>query len=116
MAIAIVEELWTRIRAAIDDKITAAESAAERAVAAAQSASTGVQADTVGRLHLTPALRGEIDEKVTTTSVNTLSARVDGRPAFFSGAGAPPTSIPHVRVGDWWLNESDMSLHKITAL
>ena len=33
MAIAIVEELWTRIRAAIDDKIVAAEDAAASAEA-----------------------------------------------------------------------------------
>ena len=35
MAIAIVEELWTRIRAAIDDKIVAAVDAADRAEIAA---------------------------------------------------------------------------------
>ena len=38
-------------------------SEADRAEAAAQSATTGVEPDTVGRLHLTPDLRGEIDGK-----------------------------------------------------
>lgn len=38
------------------------------------------------------------------------------RPAFFSGQGAPPASIPGARVGDYWLNESTMELHKITAV
>ena len=72
MAIAIVEELWARIRAAIDDKIVAAEDAADRAEAAAQSTATGVQADTVGRLHLTPELRGEIDGKAAVSHDHTI--------------------------------------------
>ena len=38
MAIAIVEELWTRIRAAIDDKIVAATDARDQAVAAKNGA------------------------------------------------------------------------------
>lgn len=41
---------------------------------------------------------------------------VDRRPALFSGAGAPPTSIPGAVVGDWWLNESTMELSKITGV
>ncbi len=40
MAIAIVEELWTRIRAAIDDKITAATDARDQAVTAKNGAVT----------------------------------------------------------------------------
>ena len=85
MAIAIVEDLWGRIRAHIDDKITAAEAAAERAEAAAQSAETGVQADTVGRVHLTPELRGEIDGKSalghthTVEEVNGLDSALAGK-------------------------------------
>ena len=43
MAIAIVEELWTRIRAAIDDKIAAAEAAVESAEAAVESAEAAVK-------------------------------------------------------------------------
>lgn len=41
---------------------------------------------------------------------------VDRRPALFSGAGAPPTSIPGAVVGDWWLNETTMELSKITGV
>lgn len=41
---------------------------------------------------------------------------VDARPALFSGAGAPPTSIPGATVGDWWLDESTKELHKITGV
>ena len=40
MAIAIVEELWTRIRAAIDDKIVAATDARDQAVTAKDGAVT----------------------------------------------------------------------------
>jgi hypothetical protein len=43
-------------------------------------------------------------------------AYADRRPALFSGAGAPPTSIPGAVVGDWWLNESTMELSKITGV
>ena len=41
---------------------------------------------------------------------------VDARPALFSGAGAPPSSIPSATVGDWWLDTSTMELHKITGV
>ena len=41
---------------------------------------------------------------------------VNSRPALFSGAGAPPSSIPGATVGDWWLDTSTMELHKITGV
>ena len=41
---------------------------------------------------------------------------VNERPALFSGAGAPPSSIPGATVGDWWLNTTTMELHKITGV
>ena len=41
---------------------------------------------------------------------------VNSRPALFSGAGAPPSSIPGAVVGDWWLDTSTMELHKITGV
>ena len=41
---------------------------------------------------------------------------VDARPALFSGAGAPPTSIESAVVGDWWLDTDKMDLHKITGV
>ena len=44
------------------------------------------------------------------------TAQVDGRPALFSGAGAPPASIPGAVVGDHWLDTSTMMLHKITGV
>ena len=46
----------------------------------------------------------------------TNRAYVDARPALFSGAGAPPSSIPGATVGDWWLDTSTMELHKITGV
>lgn len=51
-----------------------------------------------------------------TTALSTLEAQVNLRPALFSGAGAPPASIPGARAGDYWLNESTMELHKITGV
>lgn len=50
------------------------------------------------------------------TELDTLDARIDTRPAFFSGPGAAPTTIAGARVGDYWLNESTMELHKITRV
>ena len=41
---------------------------------------------------------------------------VNGRPALFSGVGAPPSSIPGATVGDWWLDTDTMELHKITGV
>ena len=41
---------------------------------------------------------------------------VNGRPALFSGTGAPPSSIPGATVGDWWLDTDTMELHKITGV
>ena len=48
--------------------------------------------------------------------VGTLRAEVQARPAFFSGQGKPPASVPGARVGDYWLDESSMELHKITGV
>lgn len=41
---------------------------------------------------------------------------VEMRPALFSGAGAPPSSIPGAVVGDMWLDTTTMTLHKITGV
>ncbi|MGJ4089637.1 hypothetical protein [Corynebacterium macclintockiae] len=43
-------------------------------------------------------------------------ALVGSRPAFFSGSGAPPSSIPGAVVGDYYLDETTMELHKITGV
>lgn len=41
---------------------------------------------------------------------------VDSRSAIFSGAGAPPSSIPGAVVGDLWLDLSTMEIYKITGV
>lgn len=41
---------------------------------------------------------------------------VDSRPAMFSGAGLPPSSIPGAVVGDFWLDLNTMELHQITGV
>lgn len=38
---------------------------------------------------------------------------MQARPAFFSGTGPPPSSIPGAAVGDWYLDETSMELYKI---
>lgn len=43
-------------------------------------------------------------------------ALVEARPAFFSGKGAPPESIPGAVAGDYYLNETTMELYKITEV
>ena len=52
----------------------------------------------------------------TQPELNVLRAEMVSRPAFFSGPGDPPATISGARVGDYWLNESTMELHKITGV
>lgn len=54
-------------------------------------------------------LQSALDGKAATTAVN-------ARPALFSGAGAPPSTIAGAVVGDWWLNTTTMELSKITGV
>lgn len=76
--------------------------------------STLMSRDSAGRARVSNPLNSlDIANKA---YVDAVDAKVDLRPAFFSGAGAPPASIPGARVGDYWLNESTMELHKITSV
>lgn len=50
------------------------------------------------------------------TALSTLEAQVNLRPAFFSGRGRPPANIPGAHVGDYWLDETSMELHKIVSI
>ena len=68
----------------------------------ANTSHTHTQAQVTG---LSTALSGKADKTY-----------VDSRPALFSGAGAPPSSIPGAQVGDWWLDTDTMELHKITGV
>ncbi len=45
-----------------------------------------------------------------------VKAFAESRPAFFSGKGEPPATIPGAVVGDYYLNEASMELHKITGV
>ena len=89
----------------------------------ANTSHTHTQAQVTG---LSTALNGKADKSHThtTSQVTGLDAAlnakanktyVDSRPALFSGAGAPPSSIPGAVVGDFWLDTSTMELHKITG-
>lgn len=49
-------------------------------------------------------------------AIRETNARIDARPALFSGPGDPPTAISGARVGDYWLNTTTMQLHKITGV
>ena len=53
------------------------------------------------------ASKGDVDE---------VRAVAESRPAFFSGEGSPPSSIPGAVVGDYYLDETTMELHKITGV
>ena len=57
-----------------------------------------------------------VDSESVDQKVGALRAEMQSRPAFFSGAGKPPASVPGARVGDYWLDESTMELHKITGV
>ncbi|MFS0335215.1 hypothetical protein ACL1E3_02060 [Corynebacterium striatum] len=45
-----------------------------------------------------------------------VKAFAESRPAFFSGKGEPPATIPGAVVGDYYLNEASMELHRITGV
>ena len=45
-----------------------------------------------------------------------VRALTESRPAFFSGKGEPPSTIPGAVVGDYYLDETTMELHKITGV
>ena len=45
-----------------------------------------------------------------------VRAYTESRPAFFSGKGEPPSTIPGAVVGDYYLDETTMELHKITGV
>ena len=49
-------------------------------------------------------------------TIKETNARIYTRPAFYSGPGDAPATIPGARVGDYWLNETTMQLHKITGV
>ena len=61
------------------------------------------------------ANRNYVDGAVS-ASTATINARIDARPALFSGPGAPPSTISGARVGDYWLNTTNMQLHRITGV
>lgn len=83
MAIAIVEELWTRIRAAIDDKIAAAEDAAARAEQheAGAEAALSTKADVVHTHSI--------------EQVNGLQTSLDGKASLVGGL-IPTSQLPAV--------------------
>ena len=55
-------------------------------------------------------------DKASASDLTALSGVVNARPALFSGAGAPPSTISNARVGDWWLNTNTLELSKITGV
>lgn len=52
----------------------------------------------------------------TATSHPTPKSYVDARPAFFSGAGDPPSTIPGAVVGDAWFDTVEQKIYKITGV
>lgn len=74
-----------------------------------------VRTNSSGKIQIGSAPTGGSDV-VPKSYVDALEARVDQRPALFSGSGAPPRYLTGARAGDWWLNETTMELHKITSV
>lgn len=62
------------------------------------------------------AVRDKADKSYVDSKDAEARALVGSRPAFFSGSGAPPSSIPGAVVGDYYLDETTMELHKITGV
>ena len=79
-----------------------------------QSGSTLMSRDSGGRARVNNPVN--ILDIANKRYVDAVDTKVNARPAFFSGPGKPPTSIPHARVGDFWFDETAKELHKITRL
>lgn len=84
----------------------------------AQTAGTLMSRDSAGRARVNnPSNSLDIANKSYVDGADsTLRARVDSRPAVFSGDGPPPASIPGAVVGDHWLDTTTMTLYKITGV
>jgi hypothetical protein len=59
---------------------------------------------------------GAVADKASRSDIDALRDVVLHRPSTFSGDGPPPETIPGAVVGDFWLDESTMELHKITEV
>ena len=97
---------------------------ANRDITDALNAAIGAKANKT-HTHTTSQVEGLDDALAGKASTQALAdglagkadvAVVDSRPALFSGTGAPPSTIPNARVGDWWLNTTTMELSKITGV
>lgn len=62
------------------------------------------------------ALAGKTDKAYVDAVKAEVKVFAESRPAFFSGSGGPPSTIPGAVVGDYYLNETTMELHKITGV
>lgn len=82
------------------------------------TANTAVKRDANGKFQVgTPTESGQPTPKsyVDSGLAGTYTAMYK-RPALFSGAGNPPSTIAGAVVGDHWLNETTMELSKITGV
>ncbi|MFR9882491.1 hypothetical protein ACL1NM_11930 [Corynebacterium striatum] len=70
----------------------------------------------VSRSELTSGLAGKADKSYVDAVKAEVKVFAESRPAFFSGSGGPPSTIPGAVVGDYYLNETTMELHKITGV
>lgn len=59
--------------------------------------------------------QGYVDRQDLAT-LSEARAYTESRPAFFSGRGKPPRTIPGAVVGDYYLDETSMELHRITGV
>ena len=125
-------DITDQLNAAIGDKANKAHTHTTSQVTGLDTALDG-KSD-VGHTHtqeqvagLTTALNGKANKSHThtTSQISGLGTALNGkadktyvnsRPALFSGSGAPPSSIAGAVVGDFWLDTSTMTLHKITGV
>ncbi|SCX06635.1 hypothetical protein [Corynebacterium jeikeium] len=72
--------------------------------------------DTTIKSEVRNAVQGKADKSYVDSKDAEAKALVGSRPAFFSGVGSPPSAIPGAVVGDYYLDETTMELHKITGV
>ena len=90
-----------------NDSALAASGARDDAVAAA-----GLAEEQAG---LAAASADRADQDQLGARVDTLSTRVDSRPACFSGVGEP-VDVPNAVAGDYYFDTESGELHKITGV
>ncbi|ATW62881.1 tail protein [Corynebacterium phage phi673] len=110
-------DAWTTLRRLTDDGHTHTSAQISDATSTVTSNRVVIRDDT-GRFNVhTPTTPAHPTPKTYVDSgLSDTYTTIYLRPALFSGAGNPPSTIPGAVAGDWWINTTTMELFKITGV